>query len=148
MNFHSRDTRILSPAQKAWETRRAKAAGHALQERQKAIEVEAAPSPLVDARMIEIALDLPDIACGRRRYVVLDIGPRTVRLFSAPSLIGINITREEFDRRAKPVKHNGAIVAGIIRRNIALADRVNDKAATLVLTDGGPDAVRALQVLR
>jgi hypothetical protein len=145
MNFHSRE---LSPAQKAWETRRARAEAHALQERWKAIETEATPSPLQSARMIEIELDRPDVGCGRRRYIVLDIGPRKVRLFSAPSLISIDVTREEFDRRAKPAKHNGAIVAGIIRRNIALADRVNDKAGNLVLFDGGPDAVRALQVLR
>lgn len=145
MNFHSRE---LSPAQKAWETRRAKAAGHALQERQKAIEITAAPSPLSDARMVEIELDRADIGCGRRRYVVLDIGARVVRLFAAPSLITINVAREEFDRRARSVKHNAATVTGIIRRNIALADRVNDKAGTLVLTDGGPDAVQALRVLR
>jgi hypothetical protein len=144
MNFHQK---ILSPAQKAWETRRAKAEGRALVEKQNAIAEQAIVSPRADARMVEIELDRSDVGCGRRRYVVLDIGPRMVRLVSAPSLIAIDVTREEFDRRAKAVRHNGKTVAAIIRRNMALADRVNDKAQTVVLFDGGDAAKRALELL-
>ena len=70
-----------------------------------------------------------------------------MRLFSASSLIAIDVWREEFDRRAKSVRHNGRTVAAIIRRNIALADRVNDKAQAVVMFDGGDAAKRALELL-
>jgi hypothetical protein len=148
MNIHQ--TKPLSPAQKAWETRRAKAEGRAIVEARK---VEAAappppPSPASDARHVELWLDRQDVGCGYRRYTVLDVGPRVVRLFSAAKLIAIDIDRCEFDRWAKPVRHKGATVARIIRQNIAMADRVNDAAGEVLLFDGGAAAVRALAVLR
>jgi hypothetical protein len=148
MNFHSKVE--LSPQQKAWETRRAKAEGRAIIEARK---VEAAappppPSPVADARHVELWLDRQDVGCGYRRYTVLEVGDRVVRLFSASKLIAIDVDRREFDRWARPVRHKGATVAGIIRRNFALVDRVNDAAGELVLFDGGGAAVRAMAVLR
>lgn len=98
--------------------------------------------------MVEIELDCKEVGSGRRRYVVLDTGARMVRLFSASSLIAIDVHRLEFEKRARAVKFNPKTVAEIIRRNIALADRLNDKAADVVLFDGGEAAVRALAVLR
>jgi len=148
MNFHQ--VKPLSPAMKAWETRRAKAEGRAIVEARK-IEAAAPPppvSPVADARHVDLWLDRQDVGCGYRRYTVLDIGDRTVRLFSASKLIAIDVARSEFDRWAKPVRHKGTIVSGIIKRNIALVDRVNDAAGELVLFDGGEAAVRAMAVLR
>jgi hypothetical protein len=145
MNVHQK----LSPAQKAWETRRARIEGRAIVEQAKAkVAVEEAkPSPLSDARMVEIELDRSDVGCGRRRYIVLDIGDWTVRLFSAASLIAIDVPRIEFERKAKPARHNAKTVAAIIRRNMALCDRVNDKAQAVVMFDGGDAAKRALELL-
>jgi hypothetical protein len=148
MNFHN--VKPLNPAQKAWETRRAKAEGRAIVEARK---VEAAtppppPSPVADARHVELWLDRQDVGCGYRRYTVLEVGDRIVRLFSAAKLIAIDVDRREFDCWARPVRHKGATITNIIKRNIVMVDRVNDAAATLVLFDGGEAAVRAMAVLR
>lgn len=135
----------LSPAHKAWETRRAKAEGRAILEARK---VEAiAPvkvSPLADAKMVELWLDRQDVGCGQRRYIVLDIGGRTVRLFSAAKLITVEVDRSEFDRYARPVRGRAKTVATIIRNNQSLADRINGAAQSIIVTDGGADAVRAI----
>lgn len=147
MNFHS--TSQLSPAMKAWETRRAKAEGRAIVEAAKIAAITPpAPSPLADARHVQLWLDRQDVGCGYRRYTVLEVGERTVRLFSASKLIAIEVDRREFDRWARAVRHKGNTIADIIKRNIALVDRVNDGAGQLVLFDGGSAAVRALAVLR
>jgi len=149
MNFHQ--TKPLTPAQKAWETRRAKAEGRAIVEARK-IEAAAPPpetiSPAADARHVQLWLDRQDVGCGYRRYTVLDVGDRTVRLFSASKLIAIDVDRREFDQWAKPVRHKGTTVSNIIKRNIAMVDRVNDEAGAIVLFDGGEAAQRALAVLR
>lgn len=147
MNFHSKTQ--LSPAHRAWETRRAKAEGRAAIEAAKVAAVAPPePSPVADARHVQLWLDRQDVGCGYRRYTVLDVGDRVVRLFSASKLITIEVDRREFDRWAKPVRHKGTTIAGIIRRNIALVDRVNDAAGSVVMLDGGAAAVRAMAVLR
>lgn len=147
MNFHN--VKPVNPAQKAWETRRAKAEGRAAIEAAKVAAVAPPiPSPVADARHVQLWLDRQDVGCGYRRYTVLDVGDRVVRLFSASKLITIEVDRREFDRWAKPVRHKGTTIAGIIRRNIALVDRVNDAAGSVVLLDGGAAAVSAMAVLR
>lgn len=147
MNFHN--VKPLNPAQRAWETRRAKAEGRAMVEAAKVAAVQpAAPSPLADARHVQLWLDRQDVGCGYRRYTVLEVGERTVRLFSASKLIAIDVSRAEFDRWARPVRHKGTTLTGIIKRNIALVDRVNDAAGAVMLFDGGEAAVRAMAVLR
>lgn len=141
----------LSPAQKAWETRRAKADGRAIVEARK-IEAASAPpavmSPASEARHVKLWLDRQDVGCGYRRYTVLDVGDRTVRLFSASKLIAIDVDRREFDQWAKPVRHKGTTISNIIKRNIAMVDRVNDDAGEIVLFDGGVAAQRAMEILR
>jgi hypothetical protein len=135
----------LSPAHKAWETRRAKAEGRAIIEARK---VDAtAPvkvSPLADAKMVELWLDRQDVGCGQRRYVVIEIGPRVVRLFSAAKLITIEVNRTEFDRYARPVRGKANTVTAIIKNNQRLADRINGVAQTIIMNDGGADAVRVI----
>lgn len=135
----------LSPAMKAWETRRAKAEGRAIVEARK-IEA-AAPeimSPLADAKMVTLWLDRQDVGCGLRRYIVLDIGARIVRLFSAAKLITIDIDRAEFDRYARPVRGKARIITAIVKANQRMADRINGEAQTIIVPDGGADAVRAI----
>lgn len=135
----------LSPAQRAWETRRAKAEGRAIVEARK---VEAlAPetlSPLADSKMVALWLDRQDVGCGLRRYIVLDVGARLVRLFSAAKLITIDVDRLEFDRYARPVRGKARTMAGIITANQRLADRINTAAQSVIVPDGGADAVRAI----
>lgn len=143
MNFHSKTQ--LSPAHRAWETRRAKAEGRAAIEAAKVAAVAPPePSPVADARHVQLWLDRQDVGCGYRRYTVLEIGDRVVRLFSAAKLITIEVDRREFDRWAKPVRHKGTTVAGIIKNNQRLADRINAAAQSTIINDGGADAVRAI----
>jgi hypothetical protein len=137
----------LSPAQRAWETRRAKAEGRAMVEARK-VEPEVTVSPLADAKMVQLWLDRQDVGCGLRRYIVLDIGARLVRLFSAAKLITIDVDRAEFDRYARPVRAKAKTMQSIIKANVSLADRVNQAAQTLIVPDGGADAVKALEVMR
>ena len=135
----------LSPAQKAWETRRAMATARAAIE---ARTVEAAapikPSQIEDAKMVELWLDRQDVGCGYRRYIVLEIGTRVVRLFSASKLITITVDRAEFDRHARPVRGKAKTVTTIIKSNQRLADRINGAAQTMIVADGGADAVKAI----
>src|ERR1700692_273405 len=108
----------LSPAQRAWETRRAKAEGRAIVEARH-IEI-AAPvtlSPLGEARMVSLWLDRQDVGCGLRRYIVLDVGAPLVRLFSAAKLLTIEVDRNEFDRYARPVRAKARTISAIIKTN-------------------------------
>lgn len=137
----------LSPAQKAWETRRAKAEGRAIVEARK-VEPEVTVSPLADTKMVQLWLDRQDVGCGLRRYIVLDIGARLVRLFSATKLITIEVDRAEFDRYARPVRAKAKTICCIVKSNIRMADRINAAAQTVIIPDGGRDAVKALELLR
>lgn len=140
----------LNPAQKAWQTRRLLAEARAKAEIAKATAI-AAPSPrklpLIDARVIEINLERTDVGCGWRRYVVLEVGDTWVKLFSAAQLLAIEIRRAEFDLKARAAKYDGGKILEIIRRNIALADRLNGQAQAPVMPDGGADAVRAMELI-
>jgi hypothetical protein len=135
----------LSPAQRAWETRRAKAEGRAIVEARKIeIATPVTVSPLGEAKMVTLWLDRLDVGCGLRRYIVLDIGARLVRLFSAAKLLTIEVDRAEFDRYARPVRGKAKAVSTIIKANQRLADRINGAAQTIIIPDGGADAVRAI----
>jgi hypothetical protein len=94
--------------------------------------------------MVELWLDRQDVGCGQRRYVVIEICVRVVRLFSATKLITIEVDRGEFDRYARPVRAKANTVTGIIKNNQRLADRINAAAQTTIITDGGANAVRAI----
>jgi hypothetical protein len=135
----------LSPAKRAWETRRAKAEGRAIVEARK-IEATApvTVSPLGESKMVALWLDRLDVGCGLRRYIVLDVGARIVRLFSAAKLLTIEVDRAEFDRYARPVRAKAKNVSRIIKDNQRLADRINGGAQTIIVSDGGADAVRAI----
>jgi hypothetical protein len=133
----------LSPAAKAWETRRAKAEGRAIVEARK-VEAPETISPLGEAKMVALWLDRLDVGCGLRRYIVLDVGARIVRLFSAAKLLTIEVDRAEFDRYARPVRAKAKTVSRIIKDNQRLADRINGGAQTIIVSDGGADAVRAI----
>jgi hypothetical protein len=139
----------MNAAQRAWATRRAKAAARADQETLKA-GVEA-PSPALKTSkpVVDINIDHHAIGCGTRRYVVLDCGPRLVRLFYYPTLTAVTIDRLTFDRKAKYARDaKRDTIARIIRQNQQLADKINNQAKAIVMPDGAADAVKALEVLR
>lgn len=138
----------MNAAQRAWATRRAKAAARA--DQQQLAAGIAAPSTAFRERkpVVDINIDHRDVGCGMRRFVVLDCGPRLVRLFYYPTLTTIVIDRLTFDRKAKPARDTKReTITRIIRANQAIADRVNNQAKAIVLKDGGADAVKALEVL-
>jgi hypothetical protein len=101
-----------------------------------------------DFQMVEIYVDDAILGCGRRRFMVLEIGPRVVRLFSCASLENGLVDRKYFDRASKPAKRAyKKELAPIIRRNIALADRANQRVEKDIMTDGGVWATYALSIL-
>ncbi|MCC8963744.1 transposase [Bradyrhizobium sp. Pear76] len=139
----------MSAAQKAWATRRARDAARAdLETLNRGIETP--PTAFRESKpVVDLNINHHAVGCGMRRYVVLDCGPRLVRLFSYSKLIAITVDRLTFDRKAigaRDAKRD--VIASIIRRNIALAEKINDEAKSIVMPDGGRDATRALEVLR
>src|ERR1700724_1969420 len=116
----------MNAAQRAWATRRATAAARA--DIVTLNQGVAAPAPAFKENkpVVDIALDDPKVGCGLRRYVVLDCGPRLVRLFCYPTLTTITIDRLTFDRKAKYARDSKAArITAIIRRNLKLADKIN-----------------------
>jgi hypothetical protein len=101
------------------------------------------------ACVVELYVD-EQIGCGRFLFVVVEEGPQIVRLLRPSSLETVTVSRKYFDTH-KIVPKRGAVnrtrVANIIRRNRALADKVNDRKGADVLADGGADAALALQLL-
>lgn len=139
----------LSPAQRAWQTRRALAAARADQEVIKAgitapTQVLKTSKPVVDLWLDDVA-----VGCGQRRFVVLDVGERMVRLFYYPTLTTVTVDRLTFDRHARYARDaKRETITRIIRRNLALADKINSEARKPIVSDGGADAAKALEVLR
>ena len=139
----------MNAAQRAWATRRAVAAARADQERLAAGIASPSTAFRESKPVVDINIDHRDVGCGLRRFVMLDCGPRLVRLFYYPTLTTITIDRLAFDRKAKPARDaKRETITRIIRANQATADRVNNQAKAIVLNDGGADAVKALEVLR
>lgn len=136
---------LKNAAHKAWETRRLKAAGRAIVEAAKVAKTApVVTSPLADARMVSMWMDNVEIGCGYRRFIVLDVGPRFVKLFSASKLATIEVLRSEFDRYAREVRGKAKTVTAIIKRNVAMADRINTEKLAIVVNDGGANAVKAI----
>lgn len=105
--------------------------------------------PATEFEMVEMRLDDAAIGCGQFRLIVIERSDRTVRLFNAPKLATVTVSREHFEKTAKPARHvRRAVLADIIRRNLALADRVNGQAQRIVMDDGGRFAVAALTLLQ
>jgi hypothetical protein len=100
----------LSPARKAWATRKARADA-----RNHIAAVKhgvATPSPVGDSPVV--TLDWDDSPCGpgRRHYVVLDLGTKHVGLFYSPTLEVARIDRVTFDRIAVAAR-------GVSRRRLS-----------------------------
>src|SRR5882672_1447324 len=104
---------------------------------------------VTDCQLVEISVDDSAVGSGRRLFVVLEEGDKMVRLFSPAKLVTITVDRKYFDKYgywpARGVKRSR--VAEIIRRNIALADKINAAKLEDAVSDGGADAVAALQLL-
>lgn len=98
------DTAELSPAKKAWLTRRLRdeARAEQAQRKQEAAEAAASVSPLDGEKIVSYWCDDPTIGCGSRLFVVMDIGPQWVQLFYAPRLCHLRVDRVTFDKYAKP----------------------------------------------
>jgi hypothetical protein len=139
----------MNAAQRAWQTRRAKMAIQADRETLKAGVATPAPAFKESKPVVDIDIDHHATGCGMRRFVVLDCGQRLVRLFYYPTLTTIAIDRLTFDRKAKYARDSKpSKIAEIIRRNVALADKINEQARSIVVSDGGADVSKALEVLR
>jgi hypothetical protein len=99
-------------------------------------------------KVCELWVDDALVGCGFRRFIVLEEGDRTVRLFSAAKLAAIKVDRRYFEQKAKfDRRPNRRAIADIIRRNVAMADRINDREQAPIVSDGGKDACTALQLL-
>lgn len=136
-------------AKRAWETMRAKKAA-----REKLAAIAAGvQGPSTAFRETKPVVDLfladdPAVGSGMRRFIVLDCGERSVRLFCYPKMVATTIDRVTFDQKAKYARDAKAgKLIEIIKRNIALADKCNGAAQDSVLPDGGADAVKAIEVL-
>jgi hypothetical protein len=172
MTALSIDTTGMNPAQKAWATRRAQGwqpKAIRSETTQKLLTIEAAPRPraepqdwmkpqladdrnamtaLTEFEMVELYVDDAAVGCGLRRFIVLDRGPHKARLFCASPMATIIVDRSRLDEFAVPArKVRRDILTEVIHRNIAIADRVNDKAMKNKADDGGVYAVRALALL-
>ena len=139
----------LNAAQKAWATRRAR---QAARDDIKTISAGVStPAPAYDPKkpVVDIWLDDVKVGCGTRRFVVLECGPRWVKLFYYPTLSTIRIDRLTFDRKARlATDSKKRTIANIIRRNVEQAKRINEHARKPVMPEGGSAAKQALAVLR
>jgi hypothetical protein len=91
----------MNAAQKAWATRRAREAARAdIAALNKGIETPA-PAFRETKPVVDLNIDHKDVGCGMRRFVVLDCGPRLVKLFYYQTLTAITIDRLTFDRKAR-----------------------------------------------
>lgn len=153
----------LSPARKAWITRRAKALVRPVVFPPPAAPIPSAPTtwmtpsvappppelqPVTELQVVELWLDDAVVGCGQRRFIVLDQSTREVRLFYAPLLATTTVPRRIFDAHHMPArKVRRKVIAEIIRARRTVADRVNAEATKVVMPDGGAFAVRALELL-
>ena len=139
----------MNAAQKAWATRRAQAAARSDIATLKAGVTKPSPAYDPEKPVVDLWLDDVKVGCGQRRYVVLEVGAKAVKLFYPPQLVMVTVDRLTFDRHAKPAKNaKPRKLARIIRDNVASAKRINEAAGRPVMPDGGARAKQALQVLR
>ena len=130
----------LSAAQKAWETRRLRDAARADQQAREVLAAAPVPVPVEPVPAKESVVELLNaMGSGYRRFIVINVGPRTVSLFHAPTLATIEFDRLTFDRTAKPAPRvKPHILRDIIKRNMRTYDRLmldyNAKNAELALT--------------
>jgi hypothetical protein len=124
----------LNAAQKAWATRRARAAAAAGFVPSAATTLSAPQVKSAAAAMPDVMrrLDLPVVdlfieeeafgrivGYGRRRFIVLSADDRRVSLLSAAQLAELQVPRLTFDRFAKPARGSSAkTLAAIIKRNL------------------------------
>lgn len=139
----------MNAAQKAWATRRAREAARVeIATKAKGIKT---PSPAYDPDkpVVDLWLDDSRVGCGQRRYIVLEVGTRLVKLFYPPRLIMLTIDRLTFDRHAKPAADaKPRTLRRIIRDNMAYAKRINEASGTNVMPEGGARAKQAIAVLK
>ncbi len=111
----------LNAAHRAHETRRAlEAARQELEARRNGVT---SPSP-VEAELVHLYIDDSKIGCGYRQFVVVEIGPKAVRLFNAPTLQEISVDRFVFDKRATPYRTVKSRVINLITKTISCCDRL------------------------
>lgn len=139
----------MNAAQRAWATRRAHAAARVEIAAIKAGVTRPSPAYDPDKPVVDLWLDDAKVGCGQRRYIVLEVGTKAVKLFYPPQLVLVTVDRVTFDRHARPARDAKVRkLARIIRDNVAAAKRVNEAAGKPVMPDGGARAKQALKVLR
>ncbi len=167
----------LNAAQRAWITRRAKAAAARPDAGPvmivPAVQVRGIPLPQVERAPFapivipvnpvaqpkpEIAIESPicqlfvddvSVGCGHRVFVVVMIEEKVVTLLSPSSLAVVRVDRKRFEKKAD-MRPRGVArhrVLAILRRNLAMIDSINSAAGAEKISDGGVHASRALQLL-
>lgn len=145
----------MNPAEKAWATRRARAAaaaGIAVKPAEPVAKAQVMTQimarldhPVVDLFIEEEAFGRI-VGYGRRRFVVVDADAQWVRLFSAAQLVDLRVPRITFDRYAKPATGSAPkAIAAIIKRNLADQVRRNPDESVMV-THRAERGLKALQV--
>jgi hypothetical protein len=138
----------MNAAQRAWATRRARDAARVEIAAIKAGVEQPSRAFDPDKPVVDLWLDDARVGCGQRRYIVLEVGTRWVKLFYPPQLALVTIDRVTFDRHAKPARDAKVRkLARIIRDNVAAAKKINEAAGKPVMPDGGARAKQALQIL-
>lgn len=139
----------MNAAQRAWATRRARDAARVEIATIKAGVTKPSPAFDPDKPVVDLWLDDARVGCGQRRFIVLEVGTKHVKLFYPPQLVLVTVDRVTFDRHAKPARDAKVRkLARIIRGNVASAKRINEAAGRPVMPDGGARAKQALKVLR
>lgn len=82
------------------------------------------PSALAECKTVRMWVDDAKVGCGFRNFVVVEIGTKVVRLFSAPALREIDVSRYDFDKYAKPYVSRAGSLARIIDSTASSFDRL------------------------
>ena len=99
------------------------------------------PTPQV-GHMVTMWVEDVKLGCGLRQFVVLEIGAKWCRLYSAAALTELRVTREEFDKYAKPYR-SAVDVSAIVDRNATLYDKLSREGSSQFVYD--PRAVASVR---
>jgi len=112
--------REMTAGEKAAETKRLEAQARADAE---LMRKGISNAPAIQSPTVTMWVDDAKVGCGIRNFVVIEIGPRWVRMFHVATLQEVRVTRIEFDRYATPYKAKNLIKR--IDDHAAMFDRLS-----------------------